>query len=459
MAETEEVKRRGSLALGRHVLMIAAFLAPLLYSQDDHAQKESPKGIQTVLQKHSLAELEKAFRARATKSLYDDTPEDLKSIPSRALSDEIIYRQKTIYGFDRRKDLYEITDSKQLAVAGAVGGLISTESFTESPSGIKIVGKTLRKTETLCGGVRFEDQPVAPYCTAFIVGSDLIATAGHCTGGWRDARFVLNFRALDQGSVQLDIPKSDVYRLTSLLQRAEEPDGVDFAVFRVDREIKSHEPLKLDLHGSVAQDDEVYVIGHPSGLPLKLADHAFVSQNPQRGYFIANLDTFGGNSGSPVFNSNTHEVEGILVRGGTDYEREGTCMVAFVCPNGTAGCRGEDSTLISAIADTLNGAQRQKVLLSPITKTFSSGPKVSGARKDFSGQYELASDPAPPGYRIGRYSYSLSGDRSCGNWATCAASLDNDHVVLRFSLQGHDEWLPPGQALSEAHLVVTYEPQ
>jgi hypothetical protein len=246
--------------------------------------------------------------------------------------------------------------------------------------------------------------------------------------------------------------------MTSLIQRAEEPDGVDFAVFRVDREIKNHEPLKLNLNGSISQDDEVYVIGHPSGLPLKLADHAFVRQKLQKGYFVANLDTFGGNSGSPVFNSSTHEVEGILVRGDTDYQREGTCMIAFICPKGT-GCRGEESTLISALADTLKGAQKQRLSLSPITKPFSSGPKVSGAGKNYSGQYELYSDPAPPGYKIGKYSYGLTGDRSCGNWATCAASIESDRVVLRFSLQGHNEWPSPGQGLTEGHLVVTYEPK
>ena len=34
---------------------------------------------------------------------------------------------------------------------------------------------------------------------------------------------------------------------------------------------------------------------------------------------LANLDTFSGNSGSPVFNKRTKRVEGILIAGETDY--------------------------------------------------------------------------------------------------------------------------------------------
>ncbi|MEK7233144.1 MAG: S46 family peptidase [Elusimicrobiota bacterium] len=36
------------------------------------------------------------------------------------------------------------------------------------------------------------------------------------------------------------------------------------------------------------------------------------SSNP--GFFVANLDTYGGNSGSAVFNVETNLVEGILLR-------------------------------------------------------------------------------------------------------------------------------------------------
>ncbi len=61
-------------------------------------------------------------------------------------------------------------------------------------------------------------------------------------------------------------------------------------------------------------------------------------------YFIANLDTYGGNSGSAVFNSSTGEVEGILVRGEVDYIFDNGCRRSKKCTND--GCRGEDVTRI-----------------------------------------------------------------------------------------------------------------
>ncbi len=60
------------------------------------------------------------------------------------------------------------------------------------------------------------------------------------------------------------------------------------------------------------------VIGRPSGLPTKVADGAQV-RSVNDVFLVANLDTYGGNSGSAVFNAVTGVVEGILVRGDTDY--------------------------------------------------------------------------------------------------------------------------------------------
>src|SRR5262249_37357901 len=94
--------------------------------------------------------------------------------------------------------------------------------------------------------------------------------------------------------------------------------------------------------GRIGDTQAVHVIGHPSGLPAKFAGGAAVRNNQPNAFFVANLDTYGGNSGSPVFNSDTHVVEGILVRGDADFVQQGACSVSLICP--TTGCRGEDCT-------------------------------------------------------------------------------------------------------------------
>jgi V8-like Glu-specific endopeptidase len=97
------------------------------------------------------------------------------------------------------------------------------------------------------------------------------------------------------------------------------------------------------------------VIGHPTGLPTKVSAGANV-RSVNDVYFVANLDTFGGNSGSAVFNAETGEIEGILVRGERDYRYNSArgCYVPNTCVN--LGCRGEDSTLITnlGLTDILN---------------------------------------------------------------------------------------------------------
>src|SRR3712207_7230060 len=63
-----------------------------------------------------------------------------------------------------------------------------------------------------------------------------------------------------------------------------------------------------------------------SGLPTKIADGARVVR-ANASFFEADLDTFGGNSGSPVFDARTNTVLGLLVRGATDYRARGSCNV------------------------------------------------------------------------------------------------------------------------------------
>ena len=89
------------------------------------------------------------------------------------------------------------------------------------------------------------------------------------------------------------------------------------------------------------------------------------------GYFVANLDTYGGNSGSAVFNAKTGVIEGILVRGENDYVYKGNCRVSNVCASD--GCRGEDVTKLSAITATIPSRQ-----LPELAADFETDVKVAG---------------------------------------------------------------------------------
>jgi S1-C subfamily serine protease len=420
-----------------------------------------------VLHKYPLAKLTEILRNRSNKTAYTSEPADVKGVPTPTLSDHIIMRQKSIYGPDRRKEIFEIQDSNALQAANSVAAIIPPAYFQQTNHGLEISQKTFGHVFSLCSGQSFFSEPVAPGCSAFVVKDDVIATAAHCVKMLGTSRIVFGFRAEkhdDQVRYNTLIPDSQVYRAVQVLAQ-QQSGGVDYALVKVDRPIVDHPPLRLHTDGDVSVGSFVYVLGHPSGLPLKMADGAVVSQVTPNGYFLSNLDTFGGNSGSPVLNPVSNLVEGILVRGAPDFEQVETCQKAFVCPeepDDTKKCLGESSTLISKVLPALeaneNNIAKLAPAMAPIVKTFRSGERLSGSGANFSGVYELDSEPPPPGYKIGNFVYSLAGDRGCNAWSTCSASSDGTTVVFRFSLQGHNEWAPPGQAKSEGFLTVTYVP-
>lgn len=93
-------------------------------------------------------------------------------------------------------------------------------------------------------------------------------------------------------------------------------------------------PLRLDRSGEPAQGAPVVMIGHPGGLPAKVVAGRALMVFPGQ-VFFADLDSWGKNSGSPVIDSRTGALAGILIRGGPDYRQEARgCRAPYVCEGG-----------------------------------------------------------------------------------------------------------------------------
>jgi hypothetical protein len=125
-------------------------------------------------------------------------------------------------------------------------------------------------------------------------------------------------------------------------------NGPDYAIIKLDRKVTNHKPLEINREDNIRRGTPLFVIGHPTGLPTKVAGGASVRTADRNGYFVANLDTYGGNSGSAVFNIKTNLIEGILVRGDNDYVVQGNCRVSNYVSD--SGGRGEDVTNVSVVA-------------------------------------------------------------------------------------------------------------
>ncbi len=249
---------------------------------------------------------------------------------------------KVVYGTDNRVDVDDSPNDDYRNWAQATAAMIPNYRIGSDGA---IYSNTLGVSKDLCSGERFADQINPAICSGFLIGSDILVTAGHCVESLSDCsdyKWVFNFR---DNTIFFD--SDDSYECVEVLGREQAGNGADYAVVRLDREVPGITPLKFRVEGKVRDNAPLVVIGHPSGLPAKIADGASVRSNSPSQYFVANLDTFGGNSGSAVLDAETGMVEGILVRGETDYISMGSCDIVNTCSD--SGCSGEDVTRMTAL--------------------------------------------------------------------------------------------------------------
>lgn len=186
----------------------------------------------------------------------------------------------------------------------------------------------------MCMDERFRNQYTLGNCTGFIVGEKTLVTAGHCMFSDTDCetyKWVFNFDDTTE-----EIKTDDVYSCKRILEQEFEYSDKkisDFAVIELDRPVKGAKPLKFRKFGRPILGTDLVVIGHPMGLPMKTVDggqvaslnekereQPWLSLKLRRNYLESNLDVYGGNSGSPVFNKRTGKVEGILIQGYDDFQ-------------------------------------------------------------------------------------------------------------------------------------------
>jgi hypothetical protein len=283
--------------------------------------------------------------AKRTSARISMRRRDLHDVPTGELVRITRDRQRVVYGTDDREDVRNVQNKNVQRVAASVVALVKTEDLVSKAGGYKLRTESYQEAYDLCGSERFASQPIGCFCSGFLVAPDIIATAGHCVESDADlpgVRFVFGFRMRTAEDANVTFAKDDVYAGKKVIGRQFSGGGADWALVRLDRPVIGRAPLAIRRVGKVGNSQKLFVLGHPCGLPLKYAPAAQVRTNSHADFFVANLDTYGGNSGSPVFNAGNRVVEGILVRGETDFVSNGSCSVSLVCP--TSGCRGEDVT-------------------------------------------------------------------------------------------------------------------
>lgn len=246
------------------------------------------------------------------------------------------------------------------------------------------------KLDELCEGEKFRGEPSMSYaCTGFLVGPDLIATAGHCMVNTGESRnepgmyceaysWLFDYRNEADGSVRVkDVPADRLYKCKEVIYAVKDEQAPfrDYALVRLDRPVLDRKPYTLST-APVNMATQFHMYGHPLGLPLKHSRFAMLLKNDfERESFLTSLDAFEGNSGSPVF-TQKGEIAGILV-GGTPsistVEQPGHCSKLNRCAENGTNCLLPDQN--TGPFNGYQGVGSEVQRIAPIVELIQSLPK------------------------------------------------------------------------------------
>jgi V8-like Glu-specific endopeptidase len=239
----------------------------------------------------------------------------------------------SVYGEDNRQEVSEVSREHR-KLADSTAALIVHSFMIKEGRSHRIDAPTLEQQDGVCATEKYRDQPAASVCSGTLIASDLMLTAAHCyTSGQicQNASWVFGFHESKNGKYRIN--NKDIYRCKEVVFRQFDiKKGLDFAVIKLDRKVKGRLPVTLREEGNAEINTRLVLIGHPRGLPTKIADDAWITSIKEENILMSNVDAYTGNSGSGVFNAERGFLEGVLSFGKEDYSENEvlTCFTSQI---------------------------------------------------------------------------------------------------------------------------------